>query len=276
MNLMALSNTMITDTSLFSSQVLIAFGVCMAAGLATMLGTISIFRANLSNPRFLALGLAFAGGAMVYVSLVEIFWKSHNSFLEIFHDQGAYLAATLAFFLGVIVLVIIDRVIPNPHNELNEPKTKNKEQLKRVGLLAAIAITVHNFPEGMATFFATLEDPVVGISLAVAIAVHNIPEGISIAIPVFYATGDKKITFLACLMSAAAEPIGALIGYLILAPFLSPFVFGALFGMIGGVMVFLSLDELLPAAKRYAQGHDAVYGVVAGMSIIAMSLVLFR
>ena len=213
---------------------------------------------------------------MVYISLVEIFWKSHGAFSDLYPDKGAYTAATLAFFAGVIFLVIIDHLVPNPHNELAKPKDADSAHLKRVGLLAALAITVHNFPEGMATFFSTLEDPVVGISLAVAIAVHNIPEGISIAIPVFYATGDKKLTIIACLISALAEPVGAFIGYLVLAPFLSPFVFGTVFGMIGGVMVFLSLDELLPSAKRYAKGHDAVYGMVSGMVIIALSLVLFR
>ena len=115
-----------------------------------------------------------------------------------------------------------------------------------------------------------------GSSLAFAIAVHNIPEGVSIAIPVYYATKDKKLTLLACFISAIAEPIGALIGYLVLSPFLSPFVFGSVFGVIAGAMVFLAMDELLPTAKRYSSGHDAVYGIVIGMATIALSLVLFR
>lgn len=262
--------------ALFSPEVMTAFAVCLAAGLATMLGTVTIFRASVSNPRLLSIGLAFAGGAMVYISLVEIFWKSHTAFSEIYLDKEAYIAATLAFFAGMGVLVLIDHFIPNPHNELSKPATDDRNYLKSVGLMAAIAITVHNIPEGMATFFATLDDPVVGASLAVAIAVHNIPEGISIAIPVYYATNNKKLAIGACFMSAVAEPIGAALGYLILAPFLSPMVFGIIFGMIGGVMVFLSLDELLPAAKRYAKGHDAVYGMVFGMACIALSLVLFR
>ena len=262
--------------ALFSHDVLIALGVCVAAAAATMIGGFSVFSARDSNPRILSFGLAFAGGAMVYISLVEIFWKSLNSFSEIFIDKSAYTYATLAFFAGVLLLVVIDRLIPNPHNKLVTPSDESKSHLKRVGLLAAMAITVHNFPEGMATFFAALEDPVLGGSLAFAIAVHNIPEGVSIAIPVYYATQNKKLTLVACLISAVAEPAGALIGYLILAPFLSPFVFGSVFGVIAGAMVFLAMDELLPTAKRYASGHDAVYGMVIGMACIALSLVLFR
>lgn len=268
---------MTAGTEVFSPQALTAFAVCVGAAAATMIGGLTVFTARESNPRMLSFGLAFAGGAMVYISLVEIFWKSLTAFSETMQDKSAYTAATWAFFAGVVLLALIDRLIPNPHNELVAPETgSNKTHLAHVGLLAAIAITVHNFPEGMATFFATLDNPVLGGSLAVAIAVHNIPEGISIAIPVFYATGSKKMTLLACLISAVAEPVGALIGYLVLAPFLSPFVFGCVFGVIAGAMVFLAMDELLPAARRYSTGHDAVYGIVTGMACIALSLVLFR
>jgi ZIP family zinc transporter len=152
----------------------------------------------------------------------------------------------------------------------------DQAHIGRVGLLAALAITAHNFPEGLATFLATLDNPVVGIPLAAAIAIHNIPEGVSIAIPVYYATGSRQKAVLATLLSALAEPAGALIGYAVLAPFLTPTVFAVVFGMIAGVMVFLALDELLPTAKRYAKGHETVYGMVLGMGALAASLVLFK
>lgn len=265
------------ESELFSPQVLMALAICVGAAAATMVGGLSVFTAKESNPRMLSFGLAFAGGAMVYISLVEIFWKSLKAFSESMVDKSAYMAATWAFFAGVGLLVLVDRLIPNPHNELEAPHDGcNKHHLAHVGILAAIAITVHNFPEGMATFFAALDNPVLGGSLAVAIAVHNIPEGISIAIPVYYATGSRSKTLLACLISAIAEPVGALIGYLVLAPFLNDFVFGCVFGVIAGAMVFLAMDELLPAARRYSSGHDAVYGIVSGMACIALSLVLFR
>lgn len=256
---------------------LIALTVCLFAGLSTVVGAAFLLRADRADPRILAFGLAFAGGAMVYVSLGEIFQKSYNSFLEIHADKQAYTYATLAFFAGVLLIAVIDRLIPNPHNASgSEAEKADPDYVKRVGVLAALAITAHNLPEGLATFFATLDDPVVGLPLAAAIAIHNIPEGVSIAIPIYFATGSKMKALGATFLSGLAEPLGAIIGYAVLAPFLSPTVFAVVFGMIAGAMVFLALDELLPAAKRYAKGHETVYGMVSGMAVLAASLVLFR
>lgn len=252
----------------------LAFAMCVGAALATIIGSVFVIRAKAENPKLLAFGLAFAAGAMVYVSLVEIFVKSVNAFTGVYGDPAGYKYATIAFFCGVAFLVFLDRVIPNPHCGMEHEGDAGK--LKRVGLMAALAITAHNIPEGMATFFATLDDPVVGAPLAAAIAVHNIPEGVSIAIPVFYATGSRAKALGAVTISALAEPLGAALGYAVLAPFLSPAVFGAVFGGIAGAMVFLALDELLPAAKRYTTGHETAYGLVAGMAALALSLVLFR
>jgi zinc transporter, ZIP family len=284
---------------LFSPAVLTALAVCTGAALFTLVGSAMVLRANRANPRLLAFGLAFAAGAMVYVSLIEIFQKSLEAFTKTYGAQGAYSRATLALFAGVALLAIIDRLVPNPHDGMNsgnghghshgltlapppaakepgEMTGQDAERLKRVGLLAAAAITAHNLPEGLATFFATLDNPVVGLPLAIAIAIHNIPEGVSIAVPVYYATGSKQKAFIATAISAFAEPLGAIIGYLILGPFLSPTVFGIVFGMIAGIMVFLALDELMPEAKRYSKGHEAAYGMVIGMAAMATSLVLFK
>lgn len=262
---------------IFNPNVLTALGVCAMAAAATIIGSLIVVRGSHSSPRLLAFGLAFSGGAMVYVSLVEIFNKSLSSFSQAFSEQAAYSAATLAFFAGILLLGVIDRLVPNPHAGLDpdHPETE-KVRMRRVGLLTAAAITAHNFPEGLATFFATLDDPTVGTSLAIAIGVHNIPEGVSIAVPVYYATGSKRQAIGAAAISAIAEPAGAIIGYLILAPFLSPAIFGAVFGIIAGVMVFLALDSLMPEAKRYSSGHEATYGVIIGMGAMALSLVLFK
>lgn len=258
----------------------IAFGITIAAGLATVIGSALVFFSKTPNPRILSFGLAFAGGAMVFVSLTEIFGKSAEAFGERFGAQMGFAYATFSFLAGLGLVALIDRLIPNPHETLDahDPmfQEKNRNYIARVGLMAAFAITAHNFPEGLATFFATLENPTVGLPLALAIAVHNIPEGISIAAPVYYATRSKGITIVACLLSGLAEPLGAALGYLALKPFLSPPVFGTVFGLIAGIMVFLALDELLPAAKRYAHGHETVYGLTTGMAVIAISLVLFN
>lgn len=249
-----------------------------------MIGGFAVLGRKEVSPRLLSFGLAFAGGAMVYISLIEIFWKSHASFGEVYADGMAYNLATASFFGGVILIALMDAWIPNPHNALSKPTangdpqpvTDGSAQLKNLGWLATAAITAHNIPEGMATFFATLDDPTVGASLAFAIAVHNIPEGVSIAIPVYFATGSKSKALLATFISAIAEPLGALLGYFVLVPVLSPEVFGVVFGAIAGVMVFLSLDELLPVAKKHSTGHDTIYGMVSGMATIAISLMLFR
>ncbi len=260
------------------SNVIMAFLITLFAGLATVLGSALVFFQKTPSPRVLAFGLAFAGGAMVYVSLTEILNKSSESFAQHVGDAG-FTYATFAFLTGLLLVLMMDRLIPNPHQSLDAQDPdfakKNDAYLKRIGVMTAVAITAHNFPEGLATFFATLESPKLGAPLAIAIAIHNIPEGISIAAPIYYATRDKGLTVFACFLSGLAEPLGAVIGYLVLKPFLSPMVFGVVFGLIAGVMVFLALDELLPAAKRYSDGHETVYGLIAGMSALAISLVIF-
>lgn len=265
----------------FSSDNLwLAFSLTLAAGLATAVGSLLVLFSRRPNPRLLAFGLAFAGGAMVYVSLSEILNKSISSFAQAYGDRLGYTYGTLWFLGGVLLVVLIDHLVPNPHDSLDKQDPAfhdhSHTQIRRVGLLSAIAITAHNFPEGLATFFATLESPSVGLPLAFAIAIHNIPEGIAIAVPVYLATGRKSYAFGASLLSGLAEPVGAAIGYFLLADALSPATFGAVFGLIAGIMVFLALDELLPAAKRYAHGHETVYGLVIGMATIAVSLVLFK
>lgn len=195
------------------------------------------------------------------------------------------LYATLSFFSGILLVLLIDKLVPNnenPHEmhrieELGETQKcppPVKPKLLRVGLVTALVLAIHNFPEGMVTFLAGLKDVEIAIPIAVAIALHNIPEGISVSVPIYYATGNRKRAFWLSFLSGLAEPVGAVIGYLILAPFLNDHVFGIIFGMISGIMVFISLDELLPAAEEYGNHHCAIYGLVAGMAVMAVSLVM--
>jgi len=262
------------------SNVWVAFALTLAAGLATAGGSLLVLFSRRPNPRLLAFGLAFAGGAMVYVSLSEILNKSIASFALAHGQRLGFTYGTLWFLGGMLLVALIDHLVPNPHESLDKQdpalRAASRGSIGRIGLLSAVAITAHNFPEGLATFFATLESPSLGLPLAFAIAIHNIPEGIAIAVPVYFATGRKLHAFGASLLSGLAEPVGAAIGYFALAGSLSPTTFGAVFGLIAGIMVFLALDELLPAAKRHAQGHETVYGLVIGMASIAVSLVLFK
>jgi len=179
---------------------------------------------------------------------------------------------------------LIDRLIPkveNPHSiRLVEEMSKigsveSKKKLMRMGSFTALAIGIHNFPEGLATFIAGMQDPTIAIPIAVAIAIHNIPEGIAVSVPIYYATGDKKKAFKYSFLSGLSEPIGAVVGYLLLRPFINDTVFGVVFGLVAGIMVFISLDELLPAAREYGEEHLPIYGLVAGMAVMAVSLLLF-
>ena len=145
----------------------------------------------------------------------------------------------------------------------------------RTGIFTALAVGIHNFPEGLATFISALQEPSVAIPIVVAIAIHNIPEGIAVSVPIYYATGNKKKAFLLSLVSGLSEPVGALIGYIILLPFMSETLFGILFAVVAGIMVFISLDELLPSARAYGEHHLSIYGMVAGMTVMAVSLWLF-
>jgi ZIP family zinc transporter len=191
---------------------------------------------------------------------------------------------TFAFFGGLLLIAVIDRLVPsyeNPHEIRDvadigeEDAVQDKNGLLRMGLFSALAIGIHNFPEGLATFTTALRDPTLGVSIAVAIAIHNIPEGIAVAVPVYYATGSRKKAFVLSFLSGLSEPVGAAVGYLILLPFFSDLVYGMLFASVAGIMVFISIDELLPSAEKYGRHHLSIYGLVSGMAVMAASLILF-
>ncbi|OHD55977.1 MAG: zinc transporter ZupT [Spirochaetes bacterium GWF1_51_8] len=269
---------------MFEDNVLLAFGLTLFAGLSTGIGSAIAFLAKRTNTRFLAVALGFSAGVMIYVSFVEIFQKARIALTESLGNGLGTWATVAAFFAGILFIGLIDKLVPkadNPHEmhkieELSDvPKIDKIKKLYRTGIFVALAIAIHNFPEGLATFAAALSDPRLGIAIAVAIAIHNIPEGISVSIPIFYATGNKKKAFLYSFLSGVSEPVGALIGYLILRPFFNDFVFGVLFAAVGGIMVFISLDELLPAAQEYGEHHLSIYGLVAGMAVMALSLLMF-
>ena len=267
-----------------TQSVLFAFGLTLFAGLATGVGSAIAFFAHTTNTRFLSISLGFSAGVMIYVSLIEIFAKAKVTLVGALGDKAGYWVTAGSFFMGMLVIAIIDRLVPemeNPHElkrieEGEHPSDDfKKKKLLRMGLFSALAIAIHNFPEGMATFIAALTEPTLAIAIAVAIAIHNIPEGIAVSVPVYYATGNKKKAFWMSFLSGLSEPVGAIIGYFILMPFLNEITFGILFSAVAGIMVFISIDELLPAAREYGQAHMSIYGVVGGMIVIAVSLLLF-
>ena len=263
-------------------NLLIAFGLTLFAGLSTGIGSALAFFTKRTNTAVLTTSLGFSAGVMIYVSFVEIFVKAQDSLVSYLGDGPGTWVTVGAFFGGIIFIAIIDKLVPameNPHEihllKHAEHPGHDHGKLYRMGTFTALAIAIHNFPEGLATFTAALKDPSLGIPIALAIAIHNIPEGIAVSVPVYYATGNRKKAFWLSFLSGLAEPVGAAVGYLILLSFFDDLMFGIIFAGVGGIMVFISLDELLPTAEEYGKHHLAIYGLVAGMAVMALSLLLF-
>ncbi len=268
----------------FPGSVGYALTLTLLAGLSTGIGGAIAFFARRTNTKLLAISLGFSAGVMIYVSFTEILIEAHHTLIEGYGERAGAWYAVLAFFGGMLLIALIDKLVPsyeNPHEirsveDMGDVKNiKDPSKLKRMGIMSAVAIVIHNFPEGLATFTAALSDPNLGLAIAIAIAIHNIPEGIAVAVPFYYATGNRKKAFLLSFLSGLSEPLGAIIGYLILMPFMTPLVFGVIMAGVAGIMVFISLDELLPAAEEYGEHHLSIYGVVAGMAVMAISLLLF-
>jgi len=261
----------------------IAFLLTLFAGLATGIGGAIAFFAKRTNTRFLAAALGFSAGVMIYVSFIEIMPKAFESLEASFDDMGA-LAGVLGFFGGMLLIGIIDKLVPsfeNPHElhaieEMTEAQRLaiDRQSLHRMGLMSALAIAIHNFPEGLVTFMAAMKDPRLGVTIAIAIAIHNIPEGIAVSVPLFYATGSRKKAFWYSFLTGLAEPVGAVVGFFVLRALLGDAVFGIVFAGVAGIMVFISLDQLLPTAERYGEHHLCMYGLVSGMAVMAASLVV--
>ncbi|HNR12935.1 MAG TPA: zinc transporter ZupT [Thermodesulfobacteriota bacterium] len=299
------------------NQVWLALGLTVFAGMATGIGSVIAFTAKRTNYRFLSVATGFSAGVMLYVSFVEIFFKGVDTLTKHYGDHWGHWINAAAFFGGMLVIGLIDYLVPaaeNPHEthseteimplhdpsapmpdyyQLAAPASAAQEgshdhgphhrKLMRMGLFTAMAVGIHNFPEGLATFFAVLQDPRLGMAIAIAVGLHNIPEGISVSVPIFYATGDRRKAFVYSVLSGLSEPVGAGIAYLALRFFLSgpqgpipPQIMGILFGGVAGIMVYISLDELLPTSRAYGKGHDSLLGLVSGMLAMALSLLLMK
>ncbi|MDX8336091.1 zinc transporter ZupT [Candidatus Cetobacterium colombiensis] len=265
------------------SNIAFAFFLTLLAGLSTGIGSCIAFLSKRTNTKFLSVTLGFSAGVMIYVSFVEIFVKARESLVRYAGDYKGGIITVVSFFGGMLFIAIIDKLIPNyenPHEireveEMNDKKIKSKSSLHRMGIFSALAITIHNFPEGLATFMSAIENPTLGVSIAIAIAMHNIPEGIAVSVPIYFSTGSRKKAFIYSFLSGLSEPVGALVGYLLLLPFMNELIFGVIFAGVAGIMVFISLDELLPAAENYGEHHLSIYGLISGMVVMSFSLILF-
>ena len=261
----------------------IAFLLTLLAGLSTGIGGAIVYFAKSTNKNVLSLGLGFSAGVMIYISFVEMLASGRTSLATHYGEGAGNWIAAAGFFGGMLLIALIDRLVPdteNPHEakELNEttPADGDDRKLLRLGLMTALAIGIHNFPEGLATFVAAISAPARGVSVAIAIAIHNIPEGIAVAVPIYFATKNRKKAMTYAFLSGLSEPIGAIAGYAVATVLLPEHAMGVVHAGVAGIMVFISLDQLIPNAHAYCKGHLPMYGMVSGMAVMAITLLLLQ
>lgn len=266
----------------------------LLAGAATGIGgALVLFKKKLSSD-FLAGALGLSAGVMIFISLAELYPEAQAEIMASGYSAHGEAFVLIAFFVGMGIITLIDFLIPeyeNPHEatglslDSRTPAvgilehTGNEKALHRLGLMSALAIAVHNFPEGVATFIGALNDPQVGTGVTFAIAIHNIPEGIAVAIPIYYATRSKGKALLYATLSGLSEVLGALLCLAVTAIFGVELtgggpVFPLILAAVAGIMIYISLDELLPTAEKYGRHHIAIAGVVGGMAIMGVSLLI--
>jgi len=236
------------------------------AGLSTLLGGLAIFFVRKTKDGYLGTAMGFSAGVMIFISFVELLKESI--------EGVGYVSAVLAFFVGMLVVYLIDVFVPHSYKGECAYEDEKKKRLKHTGIVCAIGIAIHNFPEGIAVFFSSVSDISLGITIALAIALHNIPEGIAVAMPIFYATGSRAKAFWYSFLAGIAEPIGALLAFVFLFKFITPTILDYILGAVAGIMIFISFDELLPYAYEKGSSNRIILGIFAGMAVMALSLYL--
>ena len=260
-----------------------AVGYALGAGIATGIGGFLVLLFRKTNAKMLSTMLGFSAGVMIYVSFIEIFPEAETILTSVHGIKKGQILTVLSFFFGIVLMAFIDELVPEPTNPHESHRIEEADalyydrkagKLYKTGIFTAIAVTIHNFPEGVAAFISGVRNPVLGLSIALAIAIHNIPEGIAIAIPVYYATRSRRKALWMSLLSGLSEPLGAVMTLLILGPFISDTLFGIVFAAVAGIMIYISLDELLPTAREYGEHHFSILGLVLGMGVMALSILL--
>lgn len=257
----------------------IALLMSFFAGLATVIGGFFTFFIKRNSIKGLSVGLGFSAGVMIFLSFTEILKNSNMMLIKYFPHHSQWVVF-LGFILGILVAILIDYFMPDHIEDdlfgAQEQCDHSRHKIKRAGLLTAIAICIHNFPEGMATFFVTTQNVALGATVAMAIAIHNIPEGIAVALPIYHATGKKRLAIWYTFLSGISEPIGAILGLVALQYFLPAGAIGLLFAAVGGIMVYISFDTILPLSREYGDGHYSVVGIISGIFFIWTSLLLMK
>ncbi len=275
------------------SNVMLSFALTLIVGLSMGVGSLFSFFVKETNKRFLAIALSFSAGIMIYVSFMAILPEGIELLETTMGNMGQYIAL-LGFFGGMFLTAIMEKLVHKyaggihdhgghsheehsneEHNHEEHADKHEGEHLSKLGLMSAVAIAIHNLPEGLAIFTAGLKDITLALPIAAAVIIHNIPLSIAISVPIYYSSGSKKKAFTYSLLVGLCQPLGAVIGYLLFSRFFTDTLFGFLFSVVAGIMIFVSLDELLPASQKYEDHHLSVYGAIAGMIVMAISLGVF-
>lgn len=272
---------------------LIAFILSTIAGLSTVIGGFVTFFIKQNSLKFLSFGLGLSAGVMLFVSLVDLYPEA-TELIKTQMGQNLTWLSILCFGIGMLIAVLIDFFVPD-HIQAsmftkqigaNEQHTDSTDciedenaiisigKIKRAGIITAIVVALHNLPEGLATFTLAAQDVILSLGVIIAIAIHNIPEGIAISIPVYQATHSKRKAFLYSFLSGMAEPIGGVLGFLIIKTLFPNLCVGLLFALVAGIMTYISIDTLLPLSKDYDTGHYSISGVVLGLMVIGITLIL--
>lgn len=249
------------------------FGIAMlltaGAGLSTTVGSLLALLVRKPDRRFMAFTLGFSSGVMILVSFLELLPASIEAI--------GFLKGHIGLFIGMLTFFLIDFMIPHEYiGQKDHAQSVSSSGLMRTGILVALGIGIHNFPEGMATFASALQDLRIGSAIAIAIAIHNIPEGLAVSAPVYAATGSRSQAFLWSFLSGASEPLGAALAAIVLLPLLTPMLLGWVLAVVAGIMIAISLDELIPVAKSFDEEHLPIIGIIAGMMVMAASLWILR
>lgn len=278
-------------------NVFISFLLTLFVGLTMGFGSLFSFLIKEGNKKFLSLALSFSAGIMIYLSFMEILPEGMHLLEENIPGTSGKIVVLVSFFGGMIFIAFLEKIVhsmgghhhphiegdhqhshSHSHGEVADHRKEdhlNKKHLEKLAIMTAISIGIHNLPEGLAIFTAGLKDITIAIPLGVAVILHNIPLSIAISVPIYYSTKSKKKTFIYSTLVGLCQPLGAVIGYALFSSFFSDMLFGVLFSIIAGIMVFISLDELLPASQQYEDHHFSVYGTILGMMVMAVSLMLF-
>ncbi len=243
----------------------------LGAGLSTLLGALMVIFVKGRSEKLVTVSLGFAAGVMVSVSFLDMLPAATNALTVWAGRQMGVVLSVAALLAGVFIATGLDRLVPHEHKKGEE---KSHGNMYRLGMMSMLAIGVHNFPEGIATFMAGVSDVKLGLSIAVAIALHNIPEGITVAMPVYFATGNKKRAFMYTFISGISEPVGALLAYLVLRPFLNDLLLGVVFGVVAGIMLYIAIEELIPSSRQYGFTRLALTATFAGICMMPLTHVI--